>query len=370
MHFTCEKQVIKTAIDKACRAVGNNSNMPIISHLCLTLSGDQLQILGTDLNISITCICQVVNIDDGSITCLASSLKSIIDAFPAGEVEFNLNARGILEISCNKSKFELPTLPSNEFPVVKNSNVNASFSIDGKVLGEMISSVSFAAADSSSMNTNMQSVLFDVQGDTLVLVSTDGKRMAKIENKLAEDSQAQEKVIVPVKAANDFCALVESDKTYRIDICDKKICFNSDNMVFSCGFLDAQYPDYRRFFVNDGSAKTICSVDRQLFLESLKRALLMAKDKTTPSLVDFHFDTDYMRLTSNTMSLGSANENVAVVYDGKPIDIAFNGNFIMQVVDKLRCETIEIELKDSNSSTMIRPLDSDNYDYICMPLRR
>ena len=168
MHFTCEKQIIKAALDQAKQAVSPSANMPILGHVCFKVEGDNLEIAATDLNTSIIAKTEVKGLEDGSVAVPSDSVTKIIDGMDLGEIEFELNARSTLVISTKNSHYELPTLPSSEFPVPQIPQTSCFFNIEGKTLAYMLSTVKFAAADASSTRVNMQSVLFDVIVDKMV----------------------------------------------------------------------------------------------------------------------------------------------------------------------------------------------------------
>lgn len=369
MHFTCEKQAIKFALDQAKQVVSPSSNMPILGHVCLTVVGDTLEIVATDLNISIIAKVEVKGLEDGSVAVLGDSITKIVEGMELGEIEFELNARSSLIINTKNSHYELPTLPSSEFPAHSVPKTNCFFNIDGKNLSYMLSTVKFAAADASSTRVNMQSVLFDVVGGELVLVSTDGKRMAKVSCPLEDEGVDDVKVIVPSKAVEKLCGLLKSGENFRVDICDKQIFFSNASFMFSCTFIDASYPDYTRFFVKAQESVKRCTVDRLFLYNALRRVNLMAQEKTNKDLVQFRFESDVLTLTSSSSTVGSGKESVAVYYDGEPMEICFNSVFITQVLNALVCDQVEMDIKGVNAGIIIRPLESTNYDYICMPMR-
>ncbi len=371
MHIICEKKHLQSALDQVSKAISATGNMPILSHVCLEVKGEQLELTTTNLTIGIVTRIPVTVKEVGATTCLFSSISEIVRLLPLGEIGLNLDVRGTLIITTKSSHFELPTLPVSEFPVQDMPDIKYSFEISGKDLADMLRSVNFAAADATSTRTNMQSVLFDLYNDNLVMVSTDGKRMAKISRKLSSDCQENVKAVLPINPVRELIKLLVAEENYRVDICEQKVYFRCENTIFHCGLLDVSYPDYVRFFSNDSDNNKKCSVDRLAFLESLKRVMLMAKDKTNLDLVEFSFQNDYVSMVSNTISLGSAYEQVPVFFQSdEELKIAFNGKYILQVLEALKSEQVELDLKDANSRVMIRPLDSDDYDYICMPLRR
>ncbi|MBQ7569014.1 DNA polymerase III subunit beta [bacterium] len=369
MRFACEKQAIKVAIDQANNAVGSSANMPILSHICLNAKGDSLELIATDLNVGIVNKLSLDVAEEGSVAVAASSFKRIVESFDLGLIDFELAPHnGSLIISNKSSRYELLTLPSSEFPTPKVPETRFVFSIPGKELKYMLNTVKFATADASSTRTNMQGVLFDIKAGCLNMVSTDGKRMAKISRKLEEEID-DFKVIVPKTAIDKLMGVIVPEDSYRVDVCEKQIYFSNDKVMFNCSLIDATYPDYTRFFESN-SDKKCCVVDRQILLKSLKRVSIMAEDKITPDLVVFDFCSDSLDLTSQSAAMGSGHETIAVDNDAEPIVISFNSGYIVDVLNALVSDKIEIEIKGQNSGVVIRPLGSTDYDYICMPLRQ
>ncbi len=368
MRFTCEKQQLKTGIDQVYKAVGSSANMPILSHICLAAKGNSLELTATDLSTGIVSKMEVVGLADGSAAVPADSLKKIIDSFDLGEIELECDSYGNLLISNKNSHYELPTLPSSEFPALNIPETVHTFSIQGRELSSMMNSVRFAAADIGSTRTNMQSVYMDIKDNSLTLVSTDGKRMAKAVCSLNEEID-DFSVIIPRTSVEKLMGIILTDDVYRVDVCEKQIFFSNDKVMFNCSLIDAKYPDYTRFFAEDKNKKR-CVVDRLFLLKALKRVSIMAKEKVNLDMVDFNFDKDVLTLISQSAAIGSGRETVPIENESDPLGMSFNGGFIIDALNALSCEQIEIDLKSTNSGIMLRPLGSKTYDYICMPLRR
>lgn len=368
MHFTCEKQQLKTGIDQAYKAVGSSANMPILSHICLTVKGGCLELAGTDLNAGIVSKIDVAGIEDGSTAVPADSFKKIIDSFDLGEIEIEHSPLSSLIISAKHSRYELPTLPSDEFPALEIPETRHTFSIKGKDLSYMLNSVKFAAADVGSTRPHMQSVYMDIRDGQIIMVSTDGKRMARVMRPL-EEELTNFSVIIPKTGVEKLLGIIAADETYRVDVCEKQVFFSNGSVMFNCSLIDAKYPDYTRFFAEDKDKKR-CIVDRAVLLKALKRVLLMAKEKVNLDLVEFEFGKDVLTLASQSAAVGSGLETVSIENEGEPLGISFNGSFIIEALNALACEQLEIDLKTANSGITLRPLDSKSYDYICMPLRR
>ena len=143
---------------------------------------------------------------------------------------------------------------------------------------------------------------------------------------------------------------------------------NSEDMSFFCKLLEGSFPNYEK--VIPTSFKSTCRVGKEILTAAIRRVIIMAKDKDVPNLVKFEFQEGNLILSAETNSLGSAEEKLPTIYEGEPLVISFNGNYILDALKVIDQEEILFQLQDSKSSIIIKGNDEDDTSlYICMPVR-
>ncbi len=134
--------------------------------------------------------------------------------------------------------------------------------------------------------------------------------------------------------------------------------------------VELRFPQYERVIVRDNPNRA--RVDRKELLASLRRVSLMAHEKARG--VRFRFDSGgELTLVSIGYERGSAEETLNVTYQGDGLEIALNANYLIDVLQALECETVELQLRDSNTQCVVVPVEDDprleEYIYVLMPMR-
>ena len=74
---------------------------------------------------------------------------------------------------------------------------------------------------------------------------------------------------------------------------------------------------------------------------------------------------------ASSPDLGEARESLPTEYKGGPVEIGFNAQYLLDFLGAAGTETVQLDLKDSESQGTLRPApggDTD-YRYVVMPIR-
>jgi len=375
MEVTCEKNSLSTALSFASRAINARSPLPILSHVLMRTENQNLKIAATDLDLGISLEFPVETIDSGAVACPSKLLLEIISKLPAQPVRFRSHYDGRLELSCGRSRFEISTLPAEEFPSMPKFTVGNSLSVPQKALKTAIKRVILAVAQlDESRAIMMTGMLLKKEGHQLLLVGTDGRRMSY--QSIAIESDVEfEPVIVPGRAMQELARLL-GDSSEVVDL------LFSDGQVFCrlhepgqglqslslhCRLLDGVFPDYRKVLPAGFTRKV--RIGRESLLAALQRMLILAQEKLSPNLVLFEIEEETLKISAHTPDLGIGSEEINVCLDGEALKIAFNGRYIVDVLSNLDCEEVMIEFQDDSRSAQISIADSQDFRYVIMPVK-
>ncbi|MFN8613257.1 MAG: hypothetical protein U0931_37310, partial [Vulcanimicrobiota bacterium] len=117
------------------------------------------------------------------------------------------------------------------------------------------------------------------------------------------------------------------------------------------------------------SFQRFARIGRESLLGAIQRMLVVAQEKQSPNLIVMDVNEESLTLSANTPDVGVAQEEVAVVYEGDPLKIAFNGKYVVDALSVLDCEEVEFDLQDDTRSGVIRPFGQTDYKYVVMPVR-
>ncbi|MBQ7502351.1 DNA polymerase III subunit beta [bacterium] len=371
MHISCEKNKLKSAIDQVSKAITSKQLLPILGHILFeTTEDNKLKLTASSLDIGITCKIETDEIrEPGTTTCSAKVISEIVNNMPSGlinlDIDSNINSE--LIVSNNFSIFKVMTLPSEEFPKSIKPQECESINVSAEDFCDAVNKSAISIADSSESRPIMQGLSIKFAGDEIHFVSTDGKRLSKAVVKTAENRE-KDQIIVPGKPLNELLKIINKEESIQIQYSKTHLFVNTENTSFFCKLIEGSYPDYEK--VIPKSFQGVCKLSKDIITSAINRMMIMAKDRDIPNVVKFHFADDKLSLSAETNSLGSANENLDVIYQGEELKIAFNGKFILDALKVLDEDEITLRLQDNKNSMAIQNEEDDqSFIYICMPIR-
>jgi DNA polymerase-3 subunit beta len=200
------------------------------------------------------------------------------------------------------------------------------------------------------------------------IAATDGHRLAVVRANAPDGTPPFEQQLFPRKLLAEFARF--SDDQVLLSMSENHLGFWMGSRVLVSRIVELRFPQYERVIVRDNPNRA--RVDRKDLLASLRRVSLMAHEKAHG--VRFHFDpAGELTLVSIGYDRGSAEETLAASYQGEGLEIALNAAYVIDVLQALECATVEFQLRDANTQTVVVPVDDDprleEYVYVLMPMR-
>ncbi len=370
MKLTCEKKLFEEAVAATTRAINPRSPLPILSHLLIEASANAVKLTATDLDVGLSITIDSETHKPGSITCPARLMQEIVSKLPAGRVELETLSEGRMLLSCGQSKFELATLPAEEFPSLPSVDDSNSAHLPQGSLKSVIRQVAVAAASSQDESRAvMTGISVGLESGTLTLVATDGRRLAcarkSVEVSLIDEESLN--VVVPARALTELSRLVGTEGDVFVTVGKSQAFFRFDSTSLHCRLLEGRFPDYTKVVPTEFSRS--CRIGREDFINGLRRMLVVAQEKRSPNLIRLRFSEDTLHLSANTPDIGSGDERLPIVFEGEDLTIGFNGKYLVDGLNVLESDEIQFDLQEDTKSAVIRPFGDTSYDYVVMPVK-
>jgi len=368
MHLDCEKTVLENALGQVSRAISSRSPLPILGHILMEARGDELRLTATDLNVGVQTSIPVRVHEEGATTCSARLLADIVNRLPAGPTTLQTVREGSLKVNSARARFEVATLPAEEYPTLPVPEEASSLRLPRKVLKAMVARVGIAAAEVDESRPVMTGILTILESSRITLVATDGRRLARMACNLEQDGGGEARVVIPARAMHEMVKVFGEGED-EVEVCfgDSQAFFRVPGIQFHCRILEGTFPDFNR--VIPQSFQRTARMGREALASALRRMIIVAQEKDSPHLVRMEFDPDRLTLSANTPDLGSAREEIPALLDGEPLTIAFNGKFVLDCLSVMDSEEVQLDLQDESHSAVLRPLEDSSFDYVCMPVR-
>ncbi len=374
MKATIERATLLRCLSHVQSVVERRNTIPILSNVLIDASdGGNVKVMATDLDLQVVETMAAASVETpGAITVSAHLLFDIARKLPDGSQVSLETADNRMEVKAGRSRFKLPTLPRDDFPVIVEGDLPTSFEIPARTLAQMIDATRFAISTEETRYYLNGIFLHVTDEDEPVLkaAATDGHRLARFTLARPDGAQGMPDVIVPRKAVAELRKLLEEalDGSVLIDLSASKVRFTlsgEGGVVLTSKLIDGTFPDYSRV-IPTGNDK-ILKVDPKLFFSGVDRVATIATEKTRA--VKMGLDKDRVTLSVTSPDNGNAAEELMASYSSDGFEIGFNANYLKDILGQFDSDEIELHLADAGAPTLIRENDESPALYVLMPMR-
>ncbi|PIZ29745.1 MAG: DNA polymerase III subunit beta [Alphaproteobacteria bacterium CG_4_10_14_0_8_um_filter_53_9] len=370
MKLSISRETLFRALKHASAVVEKRSTIAILGNVRLVATKDQLELTGTDNDLTVQGTAEAFVDKEGTTTVGATKMFEIVSKIPEG-VMVNLelvDGGSRLAMSAGKANFSLATLGAEAFPDMTRVTDGVAFTLPSADLKRLLDKVSFAASSDETRAYLTGVYLHEVEEDGEALlraVATDGHRLAKADMPLPEGAAGMVGVILPKKCVAELKKLAEIGKEVKLTLAESKIQAEAGDITMTSKVIDASFPDYGR--VIPPVAKDVLTVARKSLLQAVERVSILSHEKTRS--VRLKADGGSVTLSANNPDQENANEDVKVDYAGQPLEIGFNARYLAEIGSQIEGDDMVLHCKDSNSPVMVRDPGDAHSLFVVMPMR-
>jgi len=369
MRVTIERSAFLKALNHVQSVVERRNTIPILSNVLVQASSGQLKLTATDLDIEIVESVGAEVARDGATTVPAHMLYDIVRKLPDG-AQLDLEQgpdQGRISIFAGRSRFALQALPPEDFPDLAAGELSNRFTIPAADLKGLIEKTRFAISTEETRYYLNGIYLHEVAaGSMLRAVATDGHRLAQAQIVRPEGAKGMPGIIVPRKTVLELVKLIDGlDGDIDVALSSSKIRFAAGNLILTSKLIDGTFPDYERVIPRHNDK--VLDVDTKIFSDAVDRVSTISMEKGRA--VKLNISSGKLVLTVNNPDSGSAEEEIAAVYEADPIDIGFNSRYLLDVAGQMKSSSMIFNLADAGSPTIIRDPGDEHALYVLMPMR-
>jgi len=361
MKIKVSKDALQTGIQVVQNIVSPKATLPILSNMLIEAKGKSIKLNTTDLDIGISCDIPVDILEEGAITVPAKRFGDIVRELPSGDVVINAKKNNQVDIEGESCRFKLIGLPKEEFPKFPEFKEKEAIRIEQQVLKNMLRLTSFAVSHEESRYV-LNGVLFEISGNIMRLVATDGRRLAKAEKKIEGAAKKDISVIIPFKAIQEIFRNLKDEGEVSLLMNANQVLFDIGGTLIASRIIEGEFPNYNQVIPKEVSPKI--KIDTQDLLHSIRRANLLA----TPDFqaVKFEVFNNKVVISKTTPDVGESREEIPVEYGGSELIVGFNPQFLIDVLKNIDDQLVGLELAGPDKPGVIR---LENYLYLALPMR-
>lgn len=366
MKVTFNRSALAEALGLVTSVVPSRTPKPVLRCVRVVAGDKQVRVCATNLEVGLNYLVSEVEIArEGEIVVEANHLADIVRE--SSEDVLVLDAKDTTcEIRGADSRFTIYGQDPKQYPKVPSlEEGDADMTISLAQLQAGIEQCLFATAKESSRYA-INGVLWEVAGKKLLLVATDGRRLARCRvtlDKAPDGAMASQKMIVPAKTM----ALLEKvtshdEETVAIKLMGSQVLIRCANVVISSNLVEGNFPKYQDIIPTDYDKKLKLSTN--VALSAVRRAALLTSEESKGIKLSVSKNT--VVFSGSSPEAGAAEVSMPVEYGGEPIDIGFNPQFLIDVLRAIRAPDFELELGQSDRPGLIK--NGADFLYVLMPI--
>lgn len=345
--------------------VEKRQTLPILANILINADKEKLKITATDLEVELKTQAAVSESSDIDFTLPARKLIDICRALPENsKISMDVSGEKAI-ITAGRSRFTLGVLPAKDYPSIEIDGAIKSFKVEEKVLKRLIEKTQFAMAQ-QDVRYYLNGLLLEMQDGVLRAVATDGHRLAISEEGASQGESDDFQIIVPRKAVLELGRMLEEgDNEVTVEVGSNNVRIIMGDTIFTSKLIDGKFPDYKKV-IPAGTDKHVV-LNRDVIKQALHRTSILSNEKYRG--IRFNFENNNLELLAHNPEQEEAKEELEIDYSGAKLVIGFNVGYLIEVFSAINDDNVILELKDENSSCLIRSEKNEDSRYVVMPMR-
>ena len=363
MKITCEKNSLLKGINTVMKAVSSKTTMPILECILIDASADEIKFTANDMELGIETKVEGTILEKGIVALEARIFSEIIRKLPDNIVSISTESNFQTYIKCENTDLTIMGRDGEDFSYLPFIEREEGISISQFTLKDLIRQTIFSIAQNES-NKMMTGELFEINNDTLRVVSLDGHRISirKIELKKAF---GEKKIIVPGKTLVEISKILTGGTEDMVDIyfTENHILFEFEQTIVVSRLIEGNYFRVDQMLSNDYNTKI--TINKKKLLDCIDRATLMVKEgDKKPIILNISENQMEVKITSQ---IGTMNESIDIDLEGSDIKIGFNPKFLIDALRVIDEETVDIYFMNPKAPCFIRD-EQESYIYLILPV--
>ncbi len=363
MKITCQKSDLLKGVNIVSKAVPTRTTMAILECILIDASSGEIKLTANDMELGIETTVEGTIEERGIIALDAKIFSEIVRKLPDNEVTIETDSSFKTFITCEKAKFNIIGKSGDDFSYIPVFQRNEPIIISQQTFRDVVRQTIFSVAENDN-NKLMTGELFEIVDNKLKVVALDGHRVS-IRNVELSGSFPDVKVVVPKKTLGEIVKIIDGgiDDALNIYVTDNHIIFEFGNTTAVSRVIEGEFFRVEQMLSADYGTKV--RVNRRIFLECIDRATLLVKEGDKKPII-VNITDGRMSLSINSF-IGSMDEEIDIVKEGKDLMIGFNPKFVIDALKVIDDEEINIYMMNAKSPCFIRD-DAQTFTYIVLPV--
>ncbi|MFZ0341236.1 MAG: DNA polymerase III subunit beta [Gaiellaceae bacterium] len=362
LRITCSKDELVQGLTLVGRAVSSRTAIQILSGILLEAHDGELGLAATDMELSLRAAVPAQVEGDGAVVLPGRTLVDIARLLPGEDVTIEHRAaESVVHLGSGSAGYTLHTYNAEDFPRLPELTEAETFVVERGALLDTIGRVARAASRDEARPV-LTGVLVQFTGDKLVMAATDSYRLAVKETPLAGSAPELE-AIVPSRALQELSRIPADGDEIALGVQENQVLFSVGGVRLTTRRIDGQFPNYRQLLPETFEHEL--TIARGELLDVVRRAAVMIQRATALQL---HFAEGELTVVARTHEVGESKESMPVAYNGEPLDIGFNAEFLKEGLESVEGDDVRFKLISPLRPAILAD-EADDFTYLIMPIR-
>jgi DNA polymerase-3 subunit beta len=362
MKILCDREKLKEGLALANNVIPTKSPKPALSNVCLVATEGALELVGTDLEVSLRYRIEDVKVEEPGTAVIPARVAMDFVRDLTGETVTLETSGNTCTISSGSDSCDLVTVDPDEFPVVAHFDTTGAVSLQGGTFTALVGRTAFAAAREQGRYA-MHGVFTEIVDGQLRMVATDGRRLAVASAPIDPPEKAPRPVIVPTKGTQLFCRVITDPlDQIKLSFSENQIGLKTRHAEVFARLLDGEFPRYQA--VIPAESTNFVEADAELLMRKLRLVANVTGDEARA--VRLSVKKGSLELFGHSAGRGEARAAMEIEFKGKDAEIAFNPDYVIDGLKNCENGTVALEFNEKTSPGKFRL--GENYIYIVMPI--
>ncbi len=366
MKISLDRDALLTELQAVTRVASTRSAIQALSGVQLAASGSTCELRATDTDVSLRVPLKAEIVREGTVVLPARLLLDVVRALPQPSVSLELRpAEQDVELLSGNATFHIRTLRTEDFPPFPELDPSSAISLPLKAFVDTANKVSGSASRDETRPV-LTGILVSASGSEVRMVATDSYRLSVKETALETPLSAGFEVNVPARALQELARLAAhaEDEQLTISVRQNQVVFALGEAVLSSRLIDGQFPNYRQLLPE--AFEHELRIAGPELREVVRRISLLAQ-KNAP--LRLSFAPGELTVSAQTPDIGEARESMPVNFQGEPLEIGFNPEFLRDGLDAIEDADVLVKLISPLRPGLLESGDGSGFVYLIMPIR-
>lgn len=366
MKISLERDVLLTQLQTVSRVASTRSAIQALSGVQLSAQQGGSELRATDMDVGLRVPLEGEVMRDGTVVLPARLMLDVVRSLPASTVTLELrSAEQDVEVVSGNARFHIRTLRGDDFPPFPEPEPESSVALPADAFVATAQKVAGSASRDETRPV-LTGILVSASERELLMVATDSYRLSVKETTLEAPLSSAFEVNVPARALQELGRLVThaEDESLSISVRQNQVLFTLGRVILSSRLIDGQFPNYRQLLPDTFEHELRLSGPE--FTDVVRRVSLLAQKNAPLRLA---FTPGELTVSAQTPDVGEALESLPVSFQGEPLEIGFNPEFLRAGLEAVAEGDVLLKLISPLRPGLIEAADESRFRYLIMPIR-